>query len=102
MDEKNNQVDLEYYDLKGETHHIYMAPGNVQWICNILFNTERMYDDFINDPPEWAKDLAGDVYKRQGCYSNAIAEPVQRIDSLCGISGSNGHRAGVDKILSEG
>ena len=59
MDEKNNQVDLEYYDLKGETHHIYMAPGNVQWICNILFNTERMYDDFINDPPGWAKDLAG-------------------------------------------
>ena len=32
---------FEYYDLKGETHHIYMAPGNVQWICNILFNTER-------------------------------------------------------------
>lgn len=59
MDEKNNQVDLEYYDLKGGTHHIYMAPGNVQWICNILFNTERMHDDFINDPPGWAKDLAG-------------------------------------------
>lgn len=52
-------VDLEYYDLKGGTHHIYMAPGNVQWICNILFNTERMFDDFINDPPEWAKNLAG-------------------------------------------
>ena len=56
---ENNQVDLEYYDLKGKTHHIYMAPGNVQWICNILFNTEQMFDDFINAPPEWAKDLAG-------------------------------------------
>ena len=49
MDEKNNQVDLEYYDLKGETHHIYMAPGNVQWICNIpvsythLFRTNILY-----------------------------------------------------------
>ena len=55
----NNQVDLEYYDLKGGTHHIYMAPGNVQWICNILFNTEKMFNDFINDPPEWAKNKAG-------------------------------------------
>lgn len=59
MDEANNQVDVEYYDLKGRTHHIYMAPGNVQWICNILFNTEKMFDDFIDDPPEWAKNQAG-------------------------------------------
>lgn len=33
MGETNDQVDLEYYDLKGGTHHIYMALGNVQWIC---------------------------------------------------------------------
>lgn len=52
-------VDFEYYDLHGGTHRIYMAPGNVQWICNILFNYERMFDDFIEDPPEWAKDLPG-------------------------------------------
>ena len=59
MDKINNEVDLEYYDLKGGTHHIYMAPGNVQWICNVLFNTEKLFDDFLNDPPEWAKDQAG-------------------------------------------
>ena len=58
-------VDLEYYDLKGGTHHIYMAPENEQWICNILFITEKMFDDFINDPPEWAKDIAGWDWKMQ-------------------------------------
>lgn len=59
MDKENNQVDIEYYDLKGGTHHIYMAPGNVQWICNILFNTERMFDDFIDNPPDWAISIPG-------------------------------------------
>lgn len=52
-------VDLEYYDLHGGTHHIYLAPGSVQWICNILFNYERMFDDFISDPPEWAAENPG-------------------------------------------
>lgn len=65
MDEANNQVDLEYYDLKGGTHHIYMAPGNVQWICNILFNTEKMFDDFIDDPPDWAEKIAGWTWDMQ-------------------------------------
>lgn len=52
-------IDLEYYDLHGGTHHIYMAPGNIQWICNILYNYENMFDDFINTPPKWAIDVPG-------------------------------------------
>ncbi len=59
VQEGEKTVDLEYYDLHGGTHHIYLAPGNVQWICNILFNYERMIDDFIADPPAWAKNLPG-------------------------------------------
>ena len=59
MDKANDQIDLEYYDLHGGTHHIYLAPGNVQWICNILFNYERMFDDFISDPPKWANEIPG-------------------------------------------
>ena len=47
-------IDLEYYDLRGGTHHIYLAPVDVQWICNILYNHEKMFDDFIHDPPDWA------------------------------------------------
>lgn len=59
LKEETNNVDLEYYDLHGGTHHIYLAPGNVQWICNILFNYERMFDDFISDPPKWAEEIPG-------------------------------------------
>lgn len=57
--EGKEMVDLEYYDLHGGTHHIYLAPGNVQWICNILFNYEGIFDDFISDPPEWAEEIPG-------------------------------------------
>lgn len=57
--EGKEMVDLEYYDLHGGTHHIYLAPGNVQWICNILFNYEGIFDDFISDLPEWAEEIPG-------------------------------------------
>lgn len=52
-------IDLEYYDLRGDAHHIYLAPIDVQWICNILYNYEKMFDDFIHDPPDWATDCPG-------------------------------------------
>lgn len=65
LKEETNNVDLEYYDLHGGTHHIYLAPGNVQWICNILFNYERMFDDLINDPPERTEDISGWKWKMQ-------------------------------------
>lgn len=59
LKEEMDKIDIEYYDLHGGTHHIYLVPGSVQWICNILYNCERMFDDFIEDPPEWAKDIPG-------------------------------------------
>ncbi len=63
--EGKEMVDLEYYDLHGDTHHIYLAPGNVQWICNILFNYERIFDDFTANPPVWAEEISGWKWKMQ-------------------------------------
>ncbi len=65
LKEETDNVDLEYYDLHGGTHHIYLAPGNVQWICNILFNYEKVFDDFIEDPPVWAEEISGWKWKMQ-------------------------------------
>mgnify|MGYP000071559477 FL=1 len=58
-------VDFGYYDLHGNMHNISLAPGDVQWICNILFNYEQMFDDFIEDSLEWAEDLPGWRWKMQ-------------------------------------
>lgn len=81
MKTKETEVDLEYYDLHGGTHHIYLAPGNVQWICNILFNYERVFDDFIEDPPVWAEEISGWKWKMQPSRSSKYCNQCgQRID----------------------
>lgn len=79
----SNEIDLEYYDMNGGTHHIYLAPGNVQLICNIMYNYEELIEEYLDDPPEWGEQV---WEARMQYYKDRIRKVRAKVEESIGYS----------------
>lgn len=56
---EDNNIRIEYYTMNGSTKDIYMCPGDLMYICNVLYDYGRIFEAFMqeanNQGEEWKK-----------------------------------------------
>lgn len=82
-----NTVDVEYYDLKGHELHFKICPGDLQIVCNVLYDYCNMISEMIVDPPEGVDQGTIELWRaRYGYYLERIQKIRGKIETGIGYS----------------
>lgn len=81
------KVDVEYYDLSGHELHFKICPGDLQIVCNVLFDYCNMLSEMLADPPDGVDQGAIELWRaRYGYYLERIQKIRWKIESGIGYS----------------
>lgn len=69
-------VDIEYYNLSGQELHFKICPGDLQIVCNVLFDYCNMLSEMLADPPDGVDENTIGIWKARYEY---YLERVQKI-----------------------
>ncbi|MBD5504573.1 MAG: hypothetical protein HDR09_12825 [Lachnospiraceae bacterium] len=84
---RENMVDVEYYSLTEKELHFRICPGDLQIVCDVLYDYCNMLDDLITDPPESVdQDTIGLWKSRYEYYLDRINNIRMKIESGIGYS----------------
>lgn len=84
LNEIAGQVDVEYYNLKGEELHLKLPPGDLIKICNVLHD----YVDLLRYyEAEYENDISRAVSVMvYGVYADRLKKIQEKIESSLGYS----------------
>lgn len=76
-------VRIEYYTMDGPNRDIYMCPGDLMCICNVLYDYSRIFEDFIKEAKE-----KGEAWKEftYGYHLNRCRKIQKKIEESLGYS----------------
>lgn len=69
-------VDIEYYNFSGQELHFKICPGDLQIVCNVLFDYCNMLSEMLADPPDGVDENTIGIWKARYEY---YLERVQKI-----------------------
>lgn len=82
-----NTVDIEYYDLKGQELHFKICPGDLQIVCNVLYDYCNMLSEMIANPPDGVDENTIQLWgARYGYYLERIQKIRGKIETGIGYS----------------
>lgn len=80
-------VDVEYYNLSGQELHFKISPGDLQIVCNVLYDYCNMLSEMLADPPDGVDENTIGVWKaRYGYYLVRIQKIREKIETGIGYS----------------
>lgn len=82
-----NTVDVEYYDLKGQELHFKICPGDLQIVCNVLYDYCNMLSEMLANPPDGVDENTIQLWRaRYGYYLERIQKIRGKIETGIGYS----------------
>lgn len=82
-----NTVDVEYYDLKGQELHFKICPGDLQIVCNVLYDYCNMLSEMLANPPDGVDENTIQLWRaRYGYYLERIQKIRGKIKTGIGYS----------------
>lgn len=83
--EKN--VDVEYYNLSAQELHFKICPGDLQIVCNVLYDYCNMLSEMLTDPPEGVDGNTIEIWKaRYEYYLERVRKIREKIETGIGYS----------------
>lgn len=83
----NNTVDIEYYDLLGNELHLKICPGDLQIVCNVLYDYCNMISEMLADPPDGVDENTIQIWKsRYEYYLQRVQKIRGKIENEIGYS----------------
>lgn len=80
-------VDIEYYNLSGQELHFKICPGDLQIVCNVLFDYCNMLSEMLADPPDGVDENTIQLWRaRYGYYLGRIQKIRGKIETGIGYS----------------
>ena len=80
---EENNVRIEYYTLDCSTQEIYMCPGDLICICNVLYDYAHIFEAFIQEAEEQGEEWRKYTYEYHLDRCRNIQE---KIESVMGYS----------------
>ena len=87
---EDNNIRIEYYTMNGSTKDIYMCPGYLMYICNVLYDYGRIFEAFMQEANNQGEEWKKYTY---GYYLNRCRKIQEKIESSIGYS----TEAAIDK-----
>ena len=82
-----SKVDIEYYDLKGNELHFKICPGDLQIVCNVLYDYCNMLSEMLANPPGSVDENTIQLWKaRYGYYLERIQNIREKMENGIGYS----------------
>lgn len=87
---EDNDIKIEYYTMDGFTKDIYMCPGDLMYICNVLYDYGRIFKAFMQEA-----NIQGEEWKKYTYeyYLKRCRKIQEKIESSIGYS----TEAAIDK-----
>ncbi len=75
---EDNNIRIEYYTMNGSTKDIYMCPGDLMYICNVLYDYGRIFEAFMQEA-----NIRGEEWKKYTYeyYLNRCRKIQEKIES---------------------
>ena len=99
LKEVAEQIDVEYYDLKGKELHMLLPPGDLVRICNVLHDYTDLLGTYISEyKDDIDKAVTVETYK---VYSNRLKRIQSKIEETIGYSTSEAIKKCRKKALKQ-
>lgn len=80
-------VDVEYYNLSGQELHFKICPGDLQIVCNVLYDYCNMISEMLADPPDGVDENILQLWKaRYEYYLQRVQKIRGKIENGIGYS----------------
>ena len=87
---EDNNIRIEYYTMEGSTKEISMCPGDLMYICNVLYDYGRIFEAFMQEANNQGEEWKKYTY---GYYLSRCRKIQEKIESSIGYS----KEAAIDK-----
>ena len=80
---EENNVKIEYYTMDGSTKEISMCPGDLMYVCNVLYDYGRIFEFFMQESREQGEEWKNFIY---GQHLERCRKIQREIESAMGYS----------------
>lgn len=91
---EDNDIRIEYYTMEGSTKEISMCPGDLMYICNVLYDYGRIFEEFMQEANNQGEEWKKYTYEY---YLSRCRKIQKKIESSIGYS----TEAAIDKCYKK-